>query len=111
RYLGQIAVIAKSYARLGWQNLVNFGVLPLEFIRKDDYDTIDESDVVKFENLVDAIGSKSPIVATNQTKQLTYQLTHSMSERQVKVMLVGGVINCFQMPSSHPENTIVMSDF
>src|SRR5690606_967856 len=69
RYLGQIAVIAKSYARLGWQNLVNFGVLPLEFIRKDDYDTIDESDVVKFENLLDAIGSKSPIVATNQTKQ------------------------------------------
>src|SRR5699024_4920321 len=26
RYLGQRAVIAKSYARIGWQNLINFGI-------------------------------------------------------------------------------------
>lgn len=30
RYIGQIAVIAKSYARLGWQNLINFGIIPFE---------------------------------------------------------------------------------
>src|SRR5690606_26829160 len=47
RYLGQIAVIAKSYARLGWQNLINFGILPLEFRNKDDYNTVEENDVIK----------------------------------------------------------------
>jgi hypothetical protein len=31
RYLGLRLVIAKSYARIHWQNLVSFGVLPLEF--------------------------------------------------------------------------------
>ncbi len=28
KYLGQVAVIANSYARIAWQNLVNFGILP-----------------------------------------------------------------------------------
>jgi aconitate hydratase len=37
RYLGQAAVIARSYARLGWQNLVNFGIVPFEFVEKGDY--------------------------------------------------------------------------
>jgi len=36
KYLGQVAVIAKSFARLGWQNLVNFGILSLEFENADD---------------------------------------------------------------------------
>ena len=31
RYLGLEVVIAKSIARIHWQNLVNFGVLPLTF--------------------------------------------------------------------------------
>src|SRR5690606_20992402 len=30
RFLGQAVVIAKSYARIGWQNMINFGLLPLE---------------------------------------------------------------------------------
>jgi aconitate hydratase len=30
RYLGQKAVIAKNYSRIGWQNLVNFGIIPFE---------------------------------------------------------------------------------
>ncbi len=39
-----MAVLAKSYARIGWQNLVNFGVMPLEFVNPEDYDTIDQGD-------------------------------------------------------------------
>jgi len=31
RYLGLQMVIAKSFARIHWQNLINFGVLPLTF--------------------------------------------------------------------------------
>ena len=40
RYLGLKAVIAKSFARIHQQNLVNFGILPLTFMRPDDYDRI-----------------------------------------------------------------------
>ena len=55
RYLGQVAVVAKSYARLGWQNLANFGVLPLEFTNPDDYDKIEQGDVVKLEGVAKAL--------------------------------------------------------
>lgn len=110
RYLGQIAVIAKSYARLGWQNLINFGILPLEFVNKSDYDTVDELDMIKLENILDRLAPGRPIIAVNQTKQLKYELRHSMSDRQVKVVLAGGVINYFGMRSTKPEKTEVMSD-
>lgn len=110
RYLGQIAVIAKSYARLGWQNLINFGILPLEFVDKSDYDTVEELDMIKLENILDTLAPARPIIAVNQTKQLKYELRHSMSDRQVKVVLAGGVINYFGMRSTKPEKTEVMSD-
>ncbi len=31
RYHGQKAEIAKNYARTGWQNLINFGIVPFDF--------------------------------------------------------------------------------
>lgn len=110
RYLGQVAVIAKSYARLGWQNLINFGILPLEFKNKDDYNTIEEGDVIEFRDLLDNLKPGEPVRVTNKTKQVEYELVHSLSERQVKVMLAGGVINYFQMPSTSPEKAEAMSD-
>jgi aconitate hydratase len=41
RYLGLHAVLAKSFARIHWQNLANFGILALEFTTEDDYDRIE----------------------------------------------------------------------
>jgi aconitate hydratase len=110
RYLGQIAVLAKSYARLGWQNLVNFGIIPLEFETPSDYDSIEEGDIIKLENILDRLNHGERIVAINQTKKLTYPLKHTMSERQVKVVLMGGVINYFKMPVKAASKTPAMSD-
>ena len=47
RYLGIIAVIVKSFARIHKANLINFGIIPMTFENPDDYDIIKESD--KFE--------------------------------------------------------------
>ena len=44
RYLGLRLVIAKSYARIHWQNLANFGVLAAEFTDPADYDRIEAGD-------------------------------------------------------------------
>src|SRR6202000_166565 len=51
RYLGLRVVIAKSYARIHWQNLANFGVLALEFDDPSDYDHIQQGDALHFEGL------------------------------------------------------------
>jgi aconitate hydratase len=93
RYLGQFAVIAKSYARIGWQNLVNFGIAPLEFINSGDYDDIEQEDLILIENLRDGIKGNSKIFAKNDRTGKSYELAHSMSGRQADILLAGGLIN------------------
>lgn len=110
RFLGQTAVLAKSYARLGWQNLVNFGVIPFEFVDVNDYNTIDENDIITLNNLVNALRHEKPVVAFNETKNMEYKLKHTLSERQVQVVLQGGVINYFSMSTDAPEETMAMSE-
>src|SRR5690349_1375013 len=51
RYLGLQMVIAKSFARIHWQNLANFGVLALEFADPADYDSVTQGDVLSLTNL------------------------------------------------------------
>ena len=49
-YLQIKAVIAKSFARIHLANLINFGILPLVFKDKEDYDFIDEMDELMIED-------------------------------------------------------------
>ncbi len=96
RYLGQVAVLAKSYARIGWQNLVNFGIMPLEFVNPNDYESIEEGDELAIEGLRDAIQSGKTIQVKNTNKNKTYEANHSLSDRQIDIMLSGGLINYFK---------------
>ncbi|MFP4006667.1 MAG: aconitate hydratase [Spirulinaceae cyanobacterium] len=96
RYLGQVAVLAKSYARIGWQNLVNFGILPLEFIKSEDYASIEEADQLELINIRESLQQKAPITVRNVDKDLTYQLQYNLSDRQIEIMLSGGLINWYK---------------
>lgn len=96
RYLGQRAVIAKSYARIGWQNLINFGIPPLEFENDTDYDDIDQGDILAVRDIRRAIENDEDIVITNKTKGNQYKVKHTFSERQKEAVLHGGVINRFK---------------
>jgi aconitate hydratase len=96
RYLGQKAVIAKSYARIGWQNLVNFGILPLQFQENPDYDEIEEGDIIQIENIRKQVSTGKNIVIQNVTKEKEFEAYHTMSIRQVEAILDGGIINNFR---------------
>jgi aconitate hydratase len=96
RYLGQKAVIAKSYARIGWQNLVNYGIIPLEFIEDKDYDDLEENDELVIENLRESLKNKKSIMVRNKTKDTSFSVQHSMSDRQIEVILSGGMIPHFR---------------
>jgi aconitate hydratase len=102
RYLGQVAVLAKSYARLGWQNLINFGIVPFELINKENYNSITMGDVILLENVADNLRNGKTQIAINKTKNESYQLKHNLSERQINIVLKGGVINYFKIPSKNP---------
>ena len=96
RYLGQVAVLAKSYARIGWQNLVNFGIVPWEFVNPKDYDTIEQNDEIEIKRWREALEKGNSLKVKNKTKKLTYEMNHSLSPRQIKIMLAGGVIERFK---------------
>ncbi|MDZ7705215.1 MAG: aconitate hydratase [Trueperaceae bacterium] len=93
RYLGVRVVLAKSFARIHWQNLNNFGVLPLTFKNPDDYDRIEQGDVITLERLHDTIAEHSEVDILNETKQERYTATHAMSPRQVDMILSGSLIS------------------
>ncbi len=96
RYLGQVAVLAKSYARIGWQNLVNFGILPLEFANPADYNSIEEADQLELVDIRESLRQKAPIAVRNVNKDLTYKAQYSLSDRQIEIMLAGGLINWYK---------------
>jgi aconitate hydratase len=94
RYLGLQAVIVKSFARIHWQNLVNFGVLPLTFSNPDDYDSIDRNDVLCLPSLRKSLlGSSNTLTLENKTKHRQINVTHSLSKRQIDMILAGGKIS------------------
>jgi aconitate hydratase len=92
RYLGLAAVIAKSFARIHWQNLANFGVLALEFADPDDYDAIEQGDVLELDELHETLSVSREITARNVSQDRSMRLRHRLSPRQVEAVLAGGRI-------------------
>jgi 3-isopropylmalate dehydratase small subunit len=76
RSLGLHLVIAKGVARIHWQNLVNFGVLPLIFMDTADYDRLGLGDVIRVEGIHAAIKSGPKIPVKNLTRKLTFVARH-----------------------------------
>jgi aconitate hydratase len=93
RYLGLKAVIAKSFARIHWQNLVNFGILPLTFVDPADWEKINQNDVLILSDLREAIRYGKQVEVLNKTKSETYVTEHVMTARQVDMVLAGSLIN------------------
>jgi aconitate hydratase len=93
RYLGLQAVLTKSFARIHWQNLINFGILPLVFAHPSDYDKIMQGDVVVMNDIPNTLLHSSEITATIEGKDTKILLRHTLSPRQVEVLIEGGLIN------------------
>ena len=92
RYLGLRVVLAKSFARIHWQNLANFGVLALEFVNPDDYDTIREGDVLVLDGLRDALTTGSELSVHVPSRDAEIPDRHRLSPRQLEDVLAGGII-------------------
>ena len=93
RFLGLRAVVVKSFARIHYQNLANFGILPLLFSDPGDYDKIEREDILVFDNLRETLKKSDRIKVANKSKNQEYILSCNLSERQVEMILAGGLIN------------------
>ena len=87
KYLGLKAVIVRSFARIHLANLVNFGIVPLTFVNKDDYNQLEQGD--QFEIDLSTIET-GEVKLKDLTKNIEVALTHSLSETEIEVLKAGG---------------------
>lgn len=97
RYLGQKAAVAKSYARIGFQNLVNFGIIPFVFENPDDYEKLNEGDVLEFSAIHEAIESGNPAHVKIKSSGEKIKLKCHLTKQQKRVLMEGGLINMLQL--------------
>jgi aconitate hydratase len=79
-----------------WQNLINFGILPLTFANPDDWNRIAEGDTLRLPDVREAIQRGNQVQILNQGKSETYMTAHAMTDRQVQMLLAGSLINLFR---------------
>lgn len=91
-YLGVKAVLAKSFARIHHQNLVNFGILPLLFENEQDYDLVNQEDDLLIDLERDRFLADE-LFAENLTTGKKFRVKHCLSERQKALVLAGGLLN------------------
>ena len=93
-YLGIRAVLAKSFARIHRDNLINNGILPLTFKNETDYDGIGQMDVLALpgSRAKIAAGAEEVTVVDETTgREMTALLP--LTERQRTMLLAGGLLN------------------
>ena len=92
-YLGVKAVIVKSFARIHMANLINAGIVPLQFVNEEDYDRIDQMDTIKIADIKGQIAKGTNIVCENVTKGFTFETKAEFSQRQKEMLYAGGLLN------------------
>lgn len=92
RYLGLRCVVAKSFARIHWQNLVNFGVVPLTFVDRRSYDEIRQGDELRLDNLHAALASTRHLSLVVTSTGQAFDVRHTLSDRQLTILRFGGLI-------------------
>ena len=91
--LGIKGVIAKSFARIHMANLINSGIIPMTFENEADYDKIDMNDELAIDNAIEQVKNADTIVVKNLTKNTQFNAKVTLSDRQVKMILAGGLLN------------------
>ncbi|WP_243440122.1 aconitate hydratase [Fundidesulfovibrio soli] len=90
RHLGVKAVIVKSLARIHRANLVNFGILPLLFVDKDDYDKLAQGSEITIPVAKMKPGKPVEAVVDQKAK---IKLTNDLTAKELDIILAGGLLN------------------
>jgi len=88
-FLGVKCVIAKSIARIHKGNLVNHGIIPMLFEDPAAYDSIDQGDELRIENLLDQIPTRR-VTVKDVTKHFEFTVKLDLTDNEIEVVLAGG---------------------
>jgi aconitate hydratase len=91
-FLGVEVVFAKSFARIHKENLINYGILPLVFKNKDDYDKIDRNDVFRIDDVYAQV-EKGEVRVKVINKNIELETRLELSEFDKGLLKEGGASN------------------
>ena len=99
RSLGLRTVLATGFARIHWQNLANFGVLPLEFEDPSDRERLEQGTVLRLPSVRSELEAGEAVTVEVDGDRIPVR--HRLSPRQVESVLSGGVINAVKAALQH----------
>ncbi len=91
-FLGVEVVFAKSFARIHKENLVNYGILPLTFMDKDDYDKIDAGDLFRIDDVYQQV-DRGMVKVRVVNKDLEIETRLEVSDFDKGQLKEGGALN------------------
>lgn len=89
-YLGVKAVFAKSIERIHRANLINFGIVPFEFVNASDYDKVSLGEKFELKGIREAVEGDG--VLKLKTKKGEIALKTRLSDREKHLILCGGLL-------------------
>ena len=92
-YLGVKAVLVKSFARIHRANLINAGILPLEFCNEADYDKINLNDEITLPDVKDIIANGGDVKVVNKTTGEEIMAKCELTDRTKAIIIAGGLLN------------------
>ena len=90
-YLGVRAVITKSFARIHAANLINAGIMPLTFKNPDDYDKVNQGDVLRLTGVYAGMDS-GEITLNDVTTGESFTLVCNFTDRQKEILKAGSLL-------------------
>jgi aconitate hydratase len=91
-FLGVRLVLASSVERIHAANLVNFGILMLEFEDPGDHDRLKQGDELYLGNVREALASDR-VRLVNKTSGMEIPAICRLTSRQKNIVLAGGALN------------------
>ena len=91
-FLGVEVVVAKSFARIHKENLINYGILPLIFKNKNDFDEIDMNDRFQIDNTYEQI-DKGEVKVKLANKHIEFTTQIEVSDSDKHMLKAGGASN------------------
>lgn len=91
-YLGVKGVIVKSFARIHKANLINSGIIPMEFCDEKDYENLSLLDSLEIPNILDNLDN-GILEVKNTTKGTSFKVKVELSVKEVDVLKAGGKLN------------------
>lgn len=98
-YLGIKGVIAKSFARIHKANLINSGIIPMEFENLDDYDKIDQMDVLTIDNIYKGL-KDGRLEVKDEEKNISFFVKTNFNDKEIDMLMAGGKLNSIKMRNS-----------